>query len=48
MRRRNQAWLGLFVTDSILIREKRKHLSKTSDRVSKSTSTRGLKVENIS
>ena len=29
------AWLGLSETDSILIREKRKHLSKTSDRVSK-------------
>ncbi len=27
------AWLGLIQTDSILIREKRKHLSKTSDRV---------------
>jgi hypothetical protein len=29
------AWLGLSETDSILIREKCKHLSKTSDRVSK-------------
>jgi hypothetical protein len=29
------AWLGLIETDSILIKEKRKHLSKTSDRVSK-------------
>jgi hypothetical protein len=29
------AWLGLSETDSILIREKRKHLSKMSDRVSK-------------
>ncbi len=28
------AWLGLSETDSILIREKRKHLSKMSDRVS--------------
>jgi len=27
------AWLGFIETDSILIREKRKHLSKTSDRV---------------
>ncbi len=29
------AWLGLIETDSILNREKHKHLSKTSDRVSK-------------
>ena len=29
------AWLGLMETGSILIREKRKHLSKTLDRVSK-------------
>ncbi len=29
------AWLGLMETGSILIREKRKHLSKTSDRVSR-------------
>ena len=29
------AWLGLSETGSILIREKRKHLSKTSDRVSR-------------
>jgi len=29
------AWLGLSETDSILIREKRKRLSKMSDRVSK-------------
>jgi hypothetical protein len=29
------AWLGLSETDSILIREKRKHLPKMSDRVSK-------------
>ena len=28
-------WLGLSETDSILIREKHKHLSKMSDRVSK-------------
>ncbi len=39
------AWLGLIETDSILIREKCKHLSKTSDRVSKmiwSGSAQGL------
>ncbi len=29
------AWLGLTETGSILIREKHKHLSKTSDRVSR-------------
>jgi hypothetical protein len=29
------AWLGKLETGSILIKEKRKHLSKTSDRVSK-------------
>ncbi len=29
------AWLGLIETPSILIKEKRKHLSKMSDRVSK-------------
>jgi len=29
------AWLGLIETDSILIKEKRKHLSKMLDRVSK-------------
>jgi hypothetical protein len=29
------AWLGLIETGSILIREKRKHLSKTSERVSR-------------
>jgi hypothetical protein len=29
------AWLGLIETDSILIKEKRKHLPKTLDRVSK-------------
>ena len=29
------AWLGLMERGSILIREKRKHLSKTSDRVSR-------------
>jgi hypothetical protein len=45
MERRHQVWLGVIETDSILIREKRKHLSKTSDRVSKmfwSESTQGL------
>ncbi len=31
----SMAWLGLFETDSILIKEKRKHLSKASDRVSR-------------
>jgi hypothetical protein len=39
------AWLGVSETDSTLIREKRKHLSKMSDRVSKmfwSTSTQDL------
>jgi hypothetical protein len=42
------AWLGLIETGSILIREKRKHLSKMLDRVSKmfwSASARGLKEE---
>ncbi len=29
------AWLGLMETGSILIREKHKHLSKTSDRMSR-------------
>ncbi len=40
------AWLGLMETGSILIREKHKHLSKMSDRVSQmfwSASARGLK-----
>ncbi len=37
------AW---FETDSILIKEKRKHLSKTSDRVSKCLKRKRLKVEN--
>ncbi len=39
------AWLGLIETDSILIREKRKHFSKMSDKVSKmiwSGSAQGL------
>ncbi len=41
------AWLGLIETVSILIREKHKHLFKTSDRVSKmfwSASAQGLNV----
>jgi len=37
------AWLGKIETDSILIREKRKHLSKTSDRVSKMFEAQALK-----
>ncbi len=32
------AWLGLIETGSILIKEKRKHLSKTSDRASRNVS----------
>ncbi len=32
------AWLGLIETGSIIIREKRKHLSKMSDRVSRNVS----------
>jgi hypothetical protein len=44
MRTENQAWLG--ETDSILIKEKRKHLSKMSDRVSRNVLERkGLKFE---
>ena len=35
MKAPSMAWLGLSETDSILIREKHKHLSKMSDRVSK-------------
>jgi hypothetical protein len=35
---------GLAWTDSILIREKRKHLSKTSDRVSKRFGTQAFKM----
>ncbi len=42
------AWLGLIETDSILIREKRKHLYKMSDRVFWSASAQGLKVEKVS
>ena len=37
------AWLGKIETDSILIREKHKHLSKTSDRVSKMFEAQALK-----
>ncbi len=37
------AWLGKIETDSILIRERRKHLSKTSDRVSKIFEAQALK-----
>ncbi len=47
-KRPSMAWLGLIETGPILIREKRKHLSKMSDRVSKSASDRVLKVENSS
>ncbi len=37
------AWLGKIETDSILIRDKHKHLSKTSDRVSKMFKAQVLK-----
>ncbi len=40
------AWLGLNKTDCILIREKHKHLSKTSDRVHRNVLERKrLRVE---
>jgi hypothetical protein len=40
------AWLGLVETGTILIREKRKHLSKTSDRVSRNVLERKrLRIE---
>jgi hypothetical protein len=40
------AWLGLIETGAILIREKRKHLSKMSDRVSRNVLERKhLRVE---
>ncbi len=45
------AWLGLIETGSNLIGEKRKHLSKMADRVSKmfySASARGLEVGKVS
>ena len=38
------AWLLKIETDSILIKEKRKHLSKMSDRVSKNVEAQALKV----
>ncbi len=37
---------GLAWTDSIIIREKRKHLSKMSDRVSKRFGTQAFKMRN--
>ncbi len=45
MRRKlpSMAWLWKIETDSILIKEKRKHLSKTSDRVSKMFEAQALK-----
>ncbi len=40
------AWLGLIEIGSILIREKRKHLSKMSDRVSRNVlKRRRLRIE---
>ncbi len=39
------AWLGKIGTDSILIREKHKHLSKMFDRVSKMFEAQRLKIE---
>ena len=39
------AWLGRLRQDSILIKEKRKHLSKMSDRVSKMLKRKRLKFE---
>ena len=39
------AWLLKIETDSILIKEKRKHLSKTLDRVSKLMKRKRLKFE---
>jgi hypothetical protein len=45
MRRKlpSMAWLGKIKTDSILIKEKRKHLSETTDRVSKMFEAQALK-----
>ncbi len=45
MRRKlpSMAWLGKIETDSILMKEKCKHLSETSDRVSKMFEAQGLK-----
>ncbi len=45
-RRKNQAWLGLAWTDSILIREKCKHFSKMSDRMSKRFGMQAFKMRN--
>ncbi len=45
------AWLEKIETDSILIKEKRKHLSKTSDRVSRNVFRNGvleIRVEKVS
>jgi hypothetical protein len=40
------AWLGLMETGSILIREKRKHLSEMSDRMSRNVlEHKGSRVE---
>ena len=39
------AWFEKIETDSILIKEKRKHLSKTLDRVSKLMKRKRLKFE---
>jgi hypothetical protein len=41
----SDAWLLKIETDSILIKEKRKHLSKTSDRVSKKMKRKRLSLE---
>jgi hypothetical protein len=45
------AWLEKIETDSILIKEKRKHLSKMSDRVSRNVFRNGIleiRVEKVS
>jgi hypothetical protein len=39
------AWLGKSETDSVLIKENCKHLSKMSDRVSKCLKRKCLKIE---
>ena len=41
----SDAWLLKIETDSILIKEKRKHLSKTFDRVSKKMTRKRLSLE---
>ena len=41
----SDAWLLKIETDSILIKEKRKHLSKTYDRVSKKMKRKRLSLE---